>query len=74
MELYFHLTSYRPADLIILEALQRHSFCCNDFFNKTRKDFDDVAENRVHFVVTFEFSIFNFNFSTSRENSVDGKL
>jgi len=55
--------------------MQRHSFCCNDFFcNKTRKDFNDVAENRAHFVVTFAFSVFNFNFSTSHENSVDGKL
>ena len=43
------------------------------FFNKTRMDFNDVAENSVHFVVTIAFPIFYFNVNTSHENSVDGK-
>jgi hypothetical protein len=44
------------------------------FFNNTRKDFNDVAKNSVHIVVTFAFPIFNFNVTTSHENIADGKL
>jgi hypothetical protein len=45
------------------------------FCNKTRKDFNDVAENSAYiFVVNFAFPIFNFKVTASHENSVDGKL
>jgi len=44
------------------------------FLTRPARTFNDVAQNSVHFVVTFRFPIFNFNVATSHENSVDGKL